>query len=200
MGTTEASAACSPTRGPARCQAILEATLDVLSETGFDAMTIDGVAAKARASKATIYRNWEGKTDLVAEAVAKWPGIEITAPDTGSLRGDLLAICRFLHDKLNSRQGNLFTGLLHAIQDDPALAETLREQTHVHVKAVHHQVIERAVARGEISGCPDPELVFSIAPAVMFFRHLFSGEPVDEQLLVQLVDDVLLPALDRGSR
>lgn len=200
MGTTGAPTACIPTRGPARCRAILEATLDVLSETGFDGLTIDGVAARAKASKATIYRKWEGKADLVAEAVAKWHGVEIHAPDTGSLRGDLLATCRLLHDKLRSPQATVFVGLLRAIQDDPALAEALRAQTHGHAEAAYREIIDRATARGEISGCPDPELVFSIAPAVMFFRHLFTGDPVDEQLLVRLVDDVLLPALDRTSR
>ncbi|MGH3621501.1 MAG: hypothetical protein ACRDQ5_06890 [Sciscionella sp.] len=51
-----------------------------------------------------------------------------------------------------------------------------------------------------MSGCPDPELVVSIAPALMFFRHLFTGDPVDEHLLTSVVDDILIPALDRNAR
>ncbi|MGH3624247.1 MAG: TetR/AcrR family transcriptional regulator [Sciscionella sp.] len=200
MGAGATTTGCALLRGQARCEAILQATLDVLSEVGFERMTIDGVAARAHASKATIYRNWEGKADLVAEALGQWPGAELRAPDTGSLRGDLLAVTRLLHDRLNSRYGTLFAGLLHAIQDDEHLAQAVRAQTHCQARIVYQTILDRAVERGEISGCPDPELVVSIAPALMFFRHLFTGDPVDEHLLTSVVDDILLPALDRNAR
>lgn len=199
MGARTTTTGCALVRGQGRCEAILLATLDVLSEVGFERMTIDAVAARAHASKATIYRNWEGKADLVAEAIGQWPGAELCTPDTGSLRGDLLAAARLLHDRLNSRYGDLFGGLLHAIQSDERVAEALRAQTHCRAKVVYRKIIARGVERGEISGCPDPELVVSIAPALMFFRHLCTGEPVDEQLLTSVVDNVLLPALDRTA-
>lgn len=200
MESTKTPEGCTQSRGPARYQAILDATLDVLSETGFENLTIDAVASRARASKATIYRNWDGKAPLVADAITRWHGMRFHAPDTGSLRGDLLALCRLLHAKINSRQGSMFVGLLRTIQEDPQLAERLRAQTHCHATAAYSAIIERAVSRGEISACPDPQLVLTIAPALMFFRKLFTGDPVDEQLLERIVDEILLPALTRSTR
>lgn len=200
MQATTTAGPCASSRGPARYQEIRHAVLDELTDSGYENLTIDAVAARARASKATIYRNWEGKADLVADALANWPGMELKTPDTGSLREDLLAMCRMLHEKVNSPQSTLFVGLLRTIQTDPALAESLRARTHSHAQSAYRTVIGNAIERGEISGCQDPELVFSIAPALMFFRALFTGDPVDERLLVEIVDGILLPTLTRQTR
>ena len=69
---------------------ILEATLEVLDEVGYDLLTMDAVATRAKASKATLYRRWKGKPELVVAAIMAHKG-DAVVPDTGSLRGDLLA-------------------------------------------------------------------------------------------------------------
>src|ERR1700709_880794 len=76
---------------------ILDAALDVLAEEGFDGMTIDMVAARAKAGKATLYRRWPSKTELVIDAVACMKNSDINLddlPDTGTLRGALIAMMR----------------------------------------------------------------------------------------------------------
>ncbi|MGH3436400.1 MAG: TetR/AcrR family transcriptional regulator [Sciscionella sp.] len=186
---------CSQGRGSARCEAILLATLEVLSEVGYERLTIDAVATRARASKATIYRHWQGKAELTVEAIGQWPGTELNCPDTGSLRGDLLKVLRVLRERLTSNHGELLAGLLQVIQHDQALADALRAKTHCHATQIYRRIIERATLRGEISGCFDPELVLSVAPALIFYRHVFTGEPVNELVLTRLTDNVLLPLL-----
>ena len=77
-----------------RDAAICDATLALLAEVGYDRMSMDAVAARAKASKATIYRRWPGKQELVLDAVrSRAPGMAVPE-DTGSLRGDLLATYR----------------------------------------------------------------------------------------------------------
>src|SRR5438309_3632378 len=82
----------TPRRGPDRREAICDAVFELLGEVGYDRMTMDAVATRARASKATIYRTWPDKPGLVAEALINRFGPTPQAPNTGSLRGDLMAL------------------------------------------------------------------------------------------------------------
>ena len=95
-------------RDDAREQAILDAAIDLVAEIGYDAMSIEAVAARAKSSKATIYRRWPGKAELVAEAMRRRsePVLE-DLPDTGSLRGDLLALVQRMFDSINGVDGGL---------------------------------------------------------------------------------------------
>jgi AcrR family transcriptional regulator len=187
------------TRGSARYQAIIDAALDVLIEVGYERLTIDAVAARAHASKATIYRGWKGKAELVAEAVRQWPGAQFEPPDTGTLRGDLQHMLGLLRKRLHTKHGRLFSGLVEAIQHDPVLAETIQANTHCHAKMAYQKIIDRAVDRNEISAEVDTELVMTIAPAVMCFHHLYTGDPVNDRLVQRLIDDILIPLLCRES-
>src|SRR5262245_37799618 len=92
---------CRPRgRGEEREQAIIDATVCLLAEIGYEAMTMDAVAARARASKATIYRRWPGKPQLVGDALRRCgPGPKAEIPHTGSLRGDLIAMLHHVRDK-----------------------------------------------------------------------------------------------------
>jgi AcrR family transcriptional regulator len=194
-GVTEAGG-----RGAVREDAILRATLELLAESGYDALTIDAVAARARASKATIYRRWPGKAALVITAVRRHAGQPAAAvPDTGSLRSDLRAALLAMRDTLVGQDAALILGLLIAMHRDPELAGAVREQVLAAKREVFDAVIGRAAARGEVPASTDRALLAEISSAVVFSRLLVTGEPLDEEFTDHLVDAVLMPAIERPS-
>lgn len=183
-----------------REDAILRATLELLAESGYDQLTIDAVAARARCSKATIYRRWPGKAALVMTAVRRHAGQPATAaPDTGSLRPDLLAALEVMRSSLSGQDAALILGLLGAMHRDPELAGTVREQVLGAKREVFGAVIARAAARGEVPAATGTALLAEISSAVLLSRLLVTGEPLDDAFTRHLVDAVLLPALGRPS-
>jgi AcrR family transcriptional regulator len=183
-----------------REDAILHATLELLAESGYDQLTIDAVAARARSSKATIYRRWPGKAALVMTAVRRHAGQPAAAaPDTGGLRSDLLAALEVMRSGLSGQDAALILGLLIAMHRDPELADAVREQVLHAKREVFGAVIARAAARGEIPATADGVLLAEISSAVLLSRLLVTGEPLDDAFTQHLVDAVLLPALGRPS-
>ncbi|GID91186.1 TetR/AcrR family transcriptional regulator [Amorphoplanes digitatis] len=179
---------------PGREQAILDAVRDLLAEVGYDRMTIDEVARRARASKATIYRRWSGKPGMVAAALH---GMMLEHPplaDTGSLRGDLIAalntFCR-----VYERKQPIVLSLLSAIRTDPDLGRLLHEHVLETGVADAEFVFARAVARGELAGPPDAGAVIEVCKALLWHRLLLSGESLDEPWVIHVVDSILRPML-----
>ncbi|MEW2360294.1 TetR/AcrR family transcriptional regulator [Spirillospora sp. NPDC029432] len=184
-------------RGVAREEAILLATLELLAEDGYDRMTMDAVAARARASKATIYRRWPDKAGLVVAAVRRHAGGAVEAPaDTGSLRGDVLAVLEIMRASLTGQDAALLLGLIAAMRRDAELARTVRGQVLDDKRQILGDVLERAVVRGELAAGGDHGMFAEIVSALLFSRLFITGEPLDEAFLVHLADDVLLPLLD----
>jgi AcrR family transcriptional regulator len=175
---------------------ILQATYSLLSEVGYEGLRFDAVAARAKASKATLYRHWPGKAQLVADAVrvCKVSGHDV--PDTGTVRGDLVAFLLLMASSMADEDGPLFAGLVMAMHNDPEFAAEMRElqQTKRSTASVIHA---RAVSRGELSAGSDPLLIDEIAPAMMFMHRFARGEPLDGPFIDHLVDDVLMPLLTR---
>lgn len=183
-------------RGAVREEAILRATLELLAESGYDQLTIDAVAARARASKATIYRRWPGKAALVTTAIRRHAGESAgAAPDTGSLRSDLLAALQAMRASLTGQDAALILGLLIAMRRDPELALAVREQVLDAKRAVFGAAIDQAVRRGDAATTADAALLAEICSAVLFSRLLVTGEPIDDAFVQHLVDAVLLPLL-----
>jgi AcrR family transcriptional regulator len=182
--------------GDDREHEILWATYCLLSEVGYEGLRLDAVAAKAKASKATLYRHWPSKAQLVADAirVCKVSGHDV--PDTGSLRGDLRAFLELMAATMTDEDGPLFAGLVMAMHTDPEFAVEMRElQRTKRTTAI--QIHARAVARGEISANSDAGLTDEIAPAMMFMHRFARGEPLDATFIDHLVDEVLMPLLTR---
>jgi len=182
-------------RDEAREQAILEAAIELLAEVGYEAMTIEAVAVRARSSKATIYRRWPGKGELVAEAMRRRtePVLE-DLPDTGSLRGDLLELAQRMCTGINGPDGGLISGLAVAVRSDPQFGRLLAAHTYDSKLRSMAEVVSRAEARGEIPSGADPLLILQVAPGVALF-HQMSGEPLDAAFTEFLVDRVLIPLL-----
>ncbi|MEU6749791.1 TetR/AcrR family transcriptional regulator [Spirillospora sp. NPDC046719] len=190
----------SDARGAAREEAILRAVLDLVAEVGYDQVTMDAIAARARASKATIYRRWPGKAEMVVAAVRGRAGATaVTPPDTGELRTDLLAVLRQMRDGLLAQDAALVLGLMVAMHRDPALADAVRARF-VHDKhAMFGAAIAQAVARGDLPAGLDAALFMEISSSMLFSRLFVAGEPLDDAFVLRLVDDVLLPLLDHRT-
>ncbi len=175
---------------------ILRAAYELLGEVGYEGLRLDAVASRAKASKATLYRHWPGKAQLVADAVrvCKVSGHE--SPDTGSLRGDLVAFLETMAISIMGEDGSIFAGLVMAMLNDPDFAVEMRAlQASKRSTAV--AIHGRAVSRGEINAGTDPYLIDEIAPAQMFMQFIARGEPLDGPFIKHLVDDILMPLLTR---
>ena len=183
-----------------RDAAICDATLALLLEVGYDRMSMDAVASRAHASKATIYRRWPGKQELVLDAVrARGVGLTV-AEDTGSLRGDLVATYRSAIHGSAADDADLIAGVLRAMRTAPELADCVRSQVIESKCDVSRVIVARAIARGELPAETDPLILHEVASALWFHRVLVVGGPVDDAFIAHVVDDVLMPLLDRSSR
>ncbi|MGY1623236.1 TetR/AcrR family transcriptional regulator [Geodermatophilus sp. SYSU D00965] len=179
---------------PARDKAIAAAVLEVLGREGWAGLTMDAVATVAGVGKATIYRRWSSKTDLLLGVMDVAGGQVVAAPDTGDLRGDLVALMTASTTRLEGPTGRMTRSLLGAVVDDPALAEAYQRGPLACWDRAWATVFERAVERGEISRSAADSVAAEICPAVLVLRWL-TGRPVDADLVAQVVDAVVLPLL-----
>jgi AcrR family transcriptional regulator len=195
-------------RDDSRDAVILDAALALLGQVGYDRLTIDAVAAKAKASKATVYRRWPGKAALVVDALQTINGLKPNPtddaahchwPDTGSLRGDLIAGCRNFVDRLNSDEGKLVAAVMTAQSRDPELAKAMRAATYDDKRRSCRILADRALARGELTSTAGADTFVEVLPAIMFNRLLISGEPFDDAFITHVVDDIAMPLLGHHS-
>jgi AcrR family transcriptional regulator len=174
---------------------ILDACVDELLEVGYDRLTMDGVAQRARASKATLYRRWSSKQSLVVDAVIRSKRADSAEPpDTGTLRGDLLALfCgpRGLRDELSMR---VLGSVLTALQTDQAFATTFRDEHIAPKRAMVVDVYARAAERGELAPGVDPALLGPAIVGILLHRAFVLGDPVTPDLVERVVDQIILPA------
>lgn len=179
---------------------ILESTIELLIETGYHRLTLDAVARKARASKATLYRRWESKPALVIDALIKakdMPDPEVH--DTGSLRGDLLATFCGRHGIANSRGTEVIGAVLTAVNTDEEFAQHFRERFLAPKLAVTQQVYAHAIERGEIRPDVDLEIIGPALAGVILHRAYLMGTPPDEELITRVIDNLILPAVTHGA-
>jgi AcrR family transcriptional regulator len=187
-------------RGDVRYDALLLAALHLLAEVGYDQMTMDAIAQRARASKATIYRRWSGKADLVVVALKRYasPPPE-PPPDTGNLRDDLVAVLDGMRVNLAEQDAAVILGLLTAMRHEPRLAQTLRRQVIDVKKDAFDPVLTRAVERGALPQTIDRALLAEVSSALLFSRLFITGGPLDTAFVEYLVDAVLMPLLDHQT-
>jgi AcrR family transcriptional regulator len=172
--------------------AICQATLDLLAEIGYDNLTMDAVAARAHASKATIYRRWPGKAALVVDALHRSKGSK-AEPDTGSLAGDLEAISEGFCSPENSFNAKIMLGLITALAHDAEIREVFRERMIEPRMNAMRTLFERAVERGEVARECNLDLLVSLFPALLIQQVLITGELPDADFARQVRRDVILP-------
>jgi AcrR family transcriptional regulator len=186
--------------GQALVAAILEATIAELDEVGYADLSMEKVAERARASKASVYRRWPGKVALVVDAVHHALPDPAALPDTGTLRGDLLAALRAAGEQLAGPAGRAVRGVLGDVLRDPERAEQFRARTRGNSAAMIETVLRRAHRRGELDADAVTRRQREVGPALMRSHFLTNDGPVPDEVIVGIVDEVVLPLLwSRGG-
>lgn len=171
---------------------ILDVAIDLLSETGYEGMSLDALARRARTSKATLYGRWGGKKQLVLEVI-RLVISPVENVDTGDLRGDLLAIGHTV-DMSKTRAVGLMLAIAHVTANDPEFARSIDEGLAAPYRAAMRAVVDNAIDRGELRpGARDLTYVADILPAIALNRRAFgSTGQVDVK---EIVDTIVLPVL-----
>ncbi|MDG9707738.1 TetR/AcrR family transcriptional regulator [Streptomyces sp. DH10] len=181
---------------PEREAELYAAVLDLLREVGYDALTMDAVAARTRSSKATLYRQWGGKPELVAKAIRHNKPGSIADVDTGSLRGDLHALISREDDCTMQQNAALMRGLFMAVHGNPDLLQAFKELLIEPEMEEFHRVVQRAVDRGEVqAGRPALDYIVHMLVGAFATRTLIDDQPPTQEFLTSYIDAVVLPAL-----
>jgi len=174
---------------------ILDSTVELVIELGYDRLTMDAVAKRARASKATLYRRWETKASLVVEALIRAKqSPHIGDHDTGSLRGDLLStFCG--QEGINETATKVLGSVITALSTDEEFASQFREKFIAPKVAITQAIYRRAQKRGEISADIDLEVIGPALAGILLHRTFILGVPPDDATIERVIDHVILPAV-----
>jgi AcrR family transcriptional regulator len=177
-------------RCPVAHHNILCAAQELLEESGYADLTIEGVAARAGVAKTTVYRRWPSKADLVMEAflMAIMPS---SPPDTGSLREDLRRQVRLLIKVLNGPLGRTVAALVGGGQMDEGLTAEFRRQYQAVRSAEIEEVVKRGIARGEIRADVNVEVLIDALYGPLYYRLLLRHAPLTARYAEELVELVL---------
>ena len=185
-------------RGEAVVQRVLAATMEELALVGYRALRVEDVAARAEVNKTTVYRRWPEKGVLVRDALGCTAKRKFSAPDTGTLRGDLLSMGRVLVQLWSSPQGQSIVRMLVAEGSDAGVA-ALRRSLRRDREPIPEAVIAAAVARGELPPAVDHRILFQAFVGALQHRIFFMNEPAGAAFLERLVDLLLAGALHAGA-
>ncbi|MGW0824116.1 TetR/AcrR family transcriptional regulator [Streptomyces sp. NPDC002845] len=181
---------------PEREAELYGAVLDLLREVGYDALTMDAVASRTHSSKATLYRQWGGKPELVAKAMRFSKPGGIADVDTGSLRGDMHALVLREDDCAMEQNSALMRGLSMAVHENPDLLQAFRELLIEPEMEEFRRVMDRAIARGEVrADNPAVGYVLHMMIGAFVARTLLDELPPTQAFLTSYLDAVVLPAL-----
>jgi AcrR family transcriptional regulator len=186
-------------RGEVLEAAILDATLAELAEVGYWRLAMERVAARARTSKASLYKRWPNRAELVVAALHHQGGEPAPAPDTGNLRDDVLTLLRYGARSLDGLFGEAARGLMAENLTNPESTANLRARMFTSRDKLMREILERAVARGDIPAAAVTPHLVSFAPALVDYHFLVYGAPVADRFLCEVVDDLLLPLLTRAA-
>jgi AcrR family transcriptional regulator len=181
---------------PALDAAILEAALEGLGEQGYDRMSMDDIASRARVGKAAIYRRWPSKAAVVADAIAHWRrGLgPVDPPNTGSLRGDIDALVAAVPDFDEAALSTIkvIVGAATAAMHHPVLAAALDDLALSVPRQMMQVVLDQAVARGEIPSGRDLTLIPDAVLGLNVLR-VMAGRPTDRVYVRRVLEQVVLP-------
>jgi len=205
MAVLAATDVARPSRGgrprdPSRDGVIRAAILRLLAEVGYGALTMDAVASEAGVGKATIYRRWRTKQDLVVDTISDLNRAEAAAPDTGSVEGDLRVMMQQMVSMISGPTGAATLSLLSTIPHQPALAGAFRNGPLAVWRDAFAQLWAHAEQRGEVQPGLAGSIVAESTSALMVQRWLLTGEPVDEAYADQVLKTVVLPLVHAHGR
>ncbi|OBJ39927.1 TetR family transcriptional regulator [Mycolicibacterium mucogenicum] len=173
---------------------LLTATLKLLQQNGYERMTVDGVAALAHASKATVYRRWPTKQELVLAAVMDSARQHIVVPDTGTFRGDLMQFGQMIIGE-KSQQASTLRAILGEAFRVPALRDTIELGFVEQYKAVVRRMLRQAADRGEIASAAINEDLWDLIPGYLIYRSMVPGRIPSIDTVQSLVHGAVIPTL-----
>ena len=182
-------------RDPSRDGVIRAAILRLLADVGYGALTMDAVASEAGVGKATIYRRWRTKQDLVVDTISDLNRDQASPPDTGSLEGDVRAMLQALLGIVSGPAGAATLSLLSTVAHEPALADAFRRGPLVEWRKAFETVWSRAQGRGEVSADSSGALISEATSGPIVQRWLLTGEPVDESYVEEIMQRIALPLI-----
>jgi AcrR family transcriptional regulator len=162
--------------------AVLDAAAELLAQTAYEDLSVEDVATRAGVHKTTVYRRWPTKADLVADATRARSQGAVPIPDTGSLHGDLRAFARAIAKNLGSEVGGQMTRTLVAASVTSQDVQARTPLFWVERLALSRQIIDRAIARGELAETADANLIIEALIGPLYVRLLLTGEPIDAAL------------------
>jgi AcrR family transcriptional regulator len=195
--TQTANRAAEPTPWSPRETELLAVTLQLLQEHGYDRLTVDAVAAKARASKATVYRRWPSKAELVLAAFMEGIRQVAVPPDTGTLRNDLLRVGELICQQ-GQQQAGTIRAVLVEVARNPALNDVMQQFIEQRKALITH-ILQQAADRGEIDPAAIDDELWDLLPHYLIFRSIFLGRPPTRHTVQALVDKIMIPTLTRPT-
>jgi AcrR family transcriptional regulator len=184
-------------RGAALEQAIFEAVFDEMVAVGLVGLTMEGIATRARTGKAALYRRWSSVEDLVVDALDKsLPSTELP-PDTGDVRADIIDVLCRLVAVMNSPTGGALQCLMGELDRNPEFAATLHERVLAPRKTIMLAVLQRAADRGEIPQSAVTPMLCEVGPSLLLHRLVAQGPPIDSAYVEAVIDEVVMPLLQR---
>jgi AcrR family transcriptional regulator len=182
-------------RDPSRDEAIRAALLRLLGEVGYGGLTMDALAQAAGVGKATIYRRWRTKQDLIVDSISDLGSVLTAPPDTGSLRDDLRQFMHLVVDITHSPLGAMLRSLLSAMHHHPELRAAYRAGPLRVWRTAYAQMWARAEARGEVTPGLASSPMAETTSALIVQRWLLTGELVDQEYADRVLDTVVMPLL-----
>ncbi|MCW8095930.1 TetR/AcrR family transcriptional regulator [Streptomyces tauricus] len=202
-----AQAASPRRRGAVLERAILDAALEQLSTVGWNGLTMEGVAAGAQTGKAAVYRRWPSKEDLVADALRAGLPPLVDVPDLGSVRDDLLELCRRAREAMFSRPGFALRSVIHECDSSQAqrFHDVILSGVVEPTIRLLGAVVDRGIQRGEVRPDAANSYVLDAIPAMMMYRSKVCASEWNERDIEEMIDQLMVPLLrpegvDRASR
>jgi len=173
--------------------AIRTAVLDLLAEHGPAGVTMEAVAAVAQTSKPVLYRRWPDRAALLRDTLLKIATAAIPHDDTGSYRTDMLAILRGWAALLTGPQAAVLRAAVAAAAHDPELTAAFQQDVIGWRKQEMAALLARGIDRGDVRPDVPVEIARELGQSVLWHRLLITGDAITDDLVVQLVDEVLVP-------
>ncbi|MFJ8016849.1 TetR/AcrR family transcriptional regulator [Streptomyces sp. NPDC096339] len=197
VGSRWSAASSGRRRGPELERAILDAALEQLSTVGWNALTMEGVAAGAQTGKAAIYRRWPSKADLVADVLRSGLPPIGAIPDRGSIREDLFLLCVRMRDVMSSRAGLALRSVLHECDHTHAdrFQGVIWSGLHEPAQERIRELLARGIERGDVRPDAIGPYVVDVIPALLMYGAKVRGSEWGDTDIGAMIDEVMVPAL-----
>lgn len=182
-----------------RNEVILTTTLQLLAENGFDALTIDAVAAKAKVGKATIYRRWSSKADLVIDAasmISPFQKLEESLNREQGVRGQLVDMLSFLFQCDDDKAQTMLTAIYNAASSNEKVEKALRNEFYWRHREAIKSIVCPFLKKGHSLTEAEFDLLADIGPALITYRGVFIGKPFDRGYVERMVDTLMMPMIE----